>query len=120
MNRLRVLIADDHPVFRYGLRALLLTEPMMEVVGEATTGDEAIHLATTLLPDVILMDLNMPMGMNGIEAIQHILAITPNTAILVLTMFDDDDSVFAAMRAGARGYLLRGRRARKRYAQFTL
>ncbi len=108
MNRLRVLIADDHPVFRYGLRALLLTEPMMEVVGEATTGDEAIHLATTLLPDVILMDLNMPMGMNGIEAIQHILAITPNTAILVLTMFDDDDSVFAAMRAGARGYLLKG------------
>jgi DNA-binding NarL/FixJ family response regulator len=107
MNLIRVLIADDHPVFRYGLRALLAVEPTTEVVGEATTGEETIALASTLVPDVILMDLNMP-GINGIEATQRILAVQPTIAILVLTMFDDDDSVFAAMRAGARGYLLKG------------
>ena len=107
MNRVRVLIADDHPIFRYGLRALLSAEPTTEVVGEATTGEETIEFATRLVPDVILMDLNMP-GTNGIEATQRILAVLPTIAILVLTMFDDDDSVFAAMRAGARGYLLKG------------
>jgi DNA-binding NarL/FixJ family response regulator len=107
MIAVRVLIADDHPVFRYGLRALLSAEPTTEVVGEATTGDETVELATRLTPDVILMDLNMP-GINGIEATQQILAVLPNVAVLVLTMFDDDDSVFAAMRAGARGYLLKG------------
>lgn len=107
MSRVRVLIADDHPVFRYGLRALLSAEPTTEVVGEATTGEETIELATSLMPDVILMDLNMP-GINGIEATQRILAVLPTIAVLVLTMFDDDDSVFAAMRAGARGYLLKG------------
>lgn len=107
MNQVRVLIADDHPVFRYGLRALLSAEPTTEVVGEATTGEEAIELATTLVPDVILMDLNLP-GINGIEATRRILAAQHTIAILVLTMFDDDDSVFAAMRAGARGYLLKG------------
>ena len=107
MIAVRVLIADDHPVFRYGLRALLSAEPTTEVVGEATTGDETVELATRLTPDVILMDLNMP-GINGIEATQQILAVLPSVAVLVLTMFDDDDSVFAAMRAGARGYLLKG------------
>ncbi len=107
MSGVRVLIADDHPVFRYGLRALLSAEPTTEVVGEATTGEETIELATRLLPDVILMDLNMP-GINGIEATQRILAVLPAVAVLVLTMFEDDDSVFAAMRAGARGYLLKG------------
>lgn len=107
MESIRVLIADDHPVFRYGLRALLSAESTTEVVGEATTGEEVIQLAVSLQPDVILMDLNMP-GMNGIEATQHILSAAPNIAVLVLTMFDDDDSVFAAMRAGARGYLLKG------------
>lgn len=107
MIQVRVLIADDHPVFRYGLRALLSAEPTTEVVGEATTGEETIEFATRLVPDVILMDLNMP-GINGIEATQRILAVLPNVAVLVLTMFDDDDSVFAAMRAGARGYLLKG------------
>jgi DNA-binding NarL/FixJ family response regulator len=108
MSRIRVLIADDHPVFRYGLRALLLAEAtMMEVVGEATTGEEAIALAAKSLPDVILMDVNMP-GLNGIEATRRILAATPQIGILMLTMFDDDESVFAAMRAGARGYLLKG------------
>lgn len=108
MSRIRVLIADDHPVFRYGLRALLLAEAtMMEVVGEATSGEEAVALAAQCLPDVILMDVNMP-GLNGIEATRRILAATPQVGILMLTMFDDDESVFAAMRAGARGYLLKG------------
>lgn len=104
---IRVLIADDHPVFRFGLRTLLKADPMLSLVGEATTGEEAIAQVSELVPDVILMDLNMP-GMNGIEAIQQILADHPQVHILVLTMFDDDDSVFAAMRAGARGYLLKG------------
>src|ERR1700694_81275 len=103
----RVVIADDHPVFRFGLRTLLKADPTMEVVGEATNGEEAIAQASQLSPDVILMDLNMP-GMTGIEAIRRILAGQPHVHILVLTMFDDDDSVFAAMRAGARGYLLQG------------
>jgi len=110
MNRIRVLIADDHPVFRYGLRALLLAEATtMEVVGEATTGSEVVTLAAQCVPEVILMDVNMP-GLNGIEATRRILAATPQVGILMLTMFDDDESVFAAMRAGARGYLLKGAR----------
>ena len=103
----RVLIADDHPVFRFGLRTLLKADPAMEVVGEAMNGEDAIAQAASLHPDVILMDLNMP-EMNGIEAIRRILADHPQVHILVLTMFEDDDSVFAAMRAGARGYLLKG------------
>lgn len=108
MSRIRVLIADDHPVFRYGLRALLTAEATtMEVVGEATTGEEATVLATQCQPDVILMDVNMP-GLNGIEATRRILAATPQVGILMLTMFDDDESVFAAIRLGARGYLLKG------------
>lgn len=107
MDNIRILIADDHPVFRYGLRALLSAEPTTEVVGEATTGEEAIAQALSLQPDVILMDINMP-GVNGIEATRRIITEIPHVSILVLTMFDDDDSVFAAMRAGARGYLLKG------------
>lgn len=107
MERIRLVIADDHPVFRYGLRTLLQGEAQFEVVGEATTGQEVIELAATLHPDVILMDLSMP-GLNGIEATRRILATDPQTNILVLTMFDDDGSVFAAMRAGARGYILKG------------
>jgi len=108
MNRIRVLIADDHPVFRYGLRALLEAEATrMEMVGEATTGEEAAALAEQCAPEVILMDVNMP-GFNGIEATRRILAARPQVGILMLTMFDDDESVFAAMRAGARGYLLKG------------
>jgi DNA-binding NarL/FixJ family response regulator len=108
----RVLIADDHPVFRFGLRTLLKADPAMEVVGEATNGEDAIAQASSLLPDVILMDLNMP-GMNGIEAIRRIQADHPQVHILALTMFDDDDSVFAAMRAGASGYLLKGAEGRE-------
>lgn len=110
MNPVRLLIADDHPVFRYGLRALFSAEPTIELVGEATTGEETIQQASVLLPDVILMDLNMP-GINGIEVTRRILATQPTCAILMLTMFDDDASVFAAMRAGARGYLLKGAEA---------
>jgi len=107
MESIRVVIADDHPVFRYGLRALLRAEPGIEVVGEATTGAEAITLATTLEPDILLMDLSMP-DVNGIEATRQIAQAAPQVGILVVTMVDDDDSVFAAMRAGARGYLLKG------------
>ncbi len=106
-ERIRILIADDHPVFRFGLRALLAAEPATEVVGEATTGDEAIRLAAELLPDIVLMDLNMP-STNGIDATRRLLAAMPHINVLVLTMSDDDDSVFAAMQAGARGYLLKG------------
>lgn len=106
MDPIRVLIADDHPVFRFGMRALLSAESDMTVVGEASTGGETRTLALEQRPDVILMDLNMPGG-NGIEATRQILAELPGLAILVVTMFEDDDSVFAAMRAGARGYVLK-------------
>jgi DNA-binding NarL/FixJ family response regulator len=106
----RVLIVDDHPVFRFGLRTLLKADPYLQVVGEAMTGEEAIAQVALLSPDVVLMDLNLP-GMNGIEAVQRILAKDSRVHILVLTMFDDDDSVFAAMRAGAHGYLLKGAEA---------
>ena len=107
MEPIRVLIADDHPHFRDGLRALLLSAPDLEVVGEAGDGEEAISLAAELQPDVILMDLNMP-GVGGIEATRRILRTSPHIAILVISMFEDDDSVFAALQAGARGYLLKG------------
>ena len=107
MDGIRVLIADDHPIFRDGMRGLLESVPDTEVVGEASSGEEAIALATALQPDVILMDLKMP-GCNGIEATRRILATSPHIGVLVVTMFEDDDSVFAAMRAGARGYLLKG------------
>jgi DNA-binding NarL/FixJ family response regulator len=103
---IRILIADDHPIFRFGMRTLLTALPDFTVVGEAVTGEEAIQLTETLLPDLVLMDLNMP-GMNGIDATARIRAQHPHTAILIVTMLDDD-SVFAAMRAGARGYLLKG------------
>lgn len=103
---MKILIADDHPVFRFGLKALLATEPDLEVVGEASTGAHAVTLAAELAPDVILMDINMP-DLNGIEATRQIVRAHPNTGILILSMLDDD-TVFSAMRAGARGYLLKG------------
>ena len=104
---IRVLIADDHPLFRDGMRGLLGSLPDMEVVGEASSGEQAMALARELQPDVILMDIKMP-GINGIEATREILHISPRIGVVVVTMFEDDDSVFAAMRAGARGYLLKG------------
>ena len=107
MDPIRVLIADDHVLFRDGLRGLLRTAPETELVGEATTGDEAIALAASLQPDVILMDIQMP-GIGGIEATRQIVQASPHITVLVVTMFGDDPSVFAAMRAGARGYLLKG------------
>ena len=103
----RVLIADDHPLFRDGLTALLDDGPGTELAGTATTGTEAVDLARQTQPDVVVMDLQMP-GLSGIEATRRITADSPHIAVLVLTMFDDDDSIFAALRAGARGYLLKG------------
>ncbi len=107
MDIIRVLIADDHTLFRDGLRALLTSIPDIQVVGEAATGQETVAQAAALQPDVILMDIQMP-DMNGIEATRQILRTSPHVGIIVLTMFKDDDSVFAAMRAGARGYILKG------------
>ncbi len=107
MEPVRTLIADDHPHFRDGLRALLLSTTDVEVVGEARDGEEAIRLAARLQPDVILMDLNMP-GTGGIEATRRILHTSPHISVLVVSMYEDDDSVFAALKAGARGYLLKG------------
>jgi len=106
MSQLRILIADDHPVFRHGVRALLESTPEVEVVGEVTTGEEAITLAESLKPDVVLMDIQMP-GINGIDATRRIVQTSPYIRVLVVTMFQDDGSVFAAMRAGARGYILK-------------
>jgi DNA-binding NarL/FixJ family response regulator len=103
---IRVVIADDHVFYREGVRALLNNVPDIQVLGEAATGEEVIARATALNPDIILMDLKMP-GLNGIEATRRIMQTQPEIGILVITMFDDDDSVFAAMRAGARGYLLK-------------
>ena len=107
MDPIRILIADDHPLFRDGLRALLESVADMQIIGEAATGDEALVQARVLQPDVILMDIKMP-GLNGIEATRRILQTSPHIRILILTMFEDDESVFAAVRAGARGYLLKG------------
>lgn len=101
-----ILIADDHPLFRRGMRSLLSPIPDFNVVGEASTGEEAIRLAAELQPDVILMDLHMPGG-NGLAATRAILQANPDICILVVTLFEDDDSVFAALRAGARGYVLK-------------
>ena len=103
---IRILLADDHPIFRFGMRTLLTSMPDLTVVGEAVTGEEAVQLVETLLPDVVLMDIHMP-GTSGIEATARIRIQHPQTAVLIVTMLDDD-SVFAAMRAGARGYLLKG------------
>jgi DNA-binding NarL/FixJ family response regulator len=106
MESIHVLVADDHRLYREGVRKMLGMAPDIEIVGEATTGDEAITQALALQPDVILMDLKMP-GVNGIEATRRILYASPRIGVLVLTMFETDETVFAAMRAGARGYLLK-------------
>ncbi len=104
---IRILLADDHTLFRDGLRALFASVSDVEVAGEAATGEEAISLAEELQPDVILMDIQMS-GLNGVEATRQIVQTSPHIGVIVLTMFEDDDSVFAAMRAGARGYVLKG------------
>jgi len=103
-DRIRVLIADDHPVFRDGLHALVDAAPDLDFVGEATTGVEAVDLAASGRPAVILMDLRMP-ELSGIEATRRILEADPTVGILIVTMSEDDESLFAAMRAGARGYI---------------
>jgi DNA-binding NarL/FixJ family response regulator len=104
---IRVLIADDHPLVRQGLKAALAPVPEVEVVAEAATGSAAIREAVLHQPDVVVMDLQMP-DLNGIDATRELRRVVPSAAVLVLTMFDDDDWVFAAMRAGARGYVLKG------------
>lgn len=107
MNTIRILIADDHTLFREGLSAILDAAEDTEVVGEAAGGEEAVQKAKSLSPDVILMDIMMP-GMNGITATRTVLKDDPEIGVIVLTMLEDDDSVFAAMCAGARGYILKG------------
>ena len=107
VDPIRVLIADDHASFRSGLAAVLETAPDLVIVGEASDGEAAVAAAATVHPDVILMDLTMP-GTGGIEATRRIVEAAPHVAILVLTMDADDESVLAAVRAGARGYVLKG------------
>jgi DNA-binding NarL/FixJ family response regulator len=106
LETLRVLVAEDHPLYRKGMISLLSSVPEFEVVGEASTGEEAVARAAQLQPDVILMDLQMP-EVNGIEATRRILRADPGVHILMVTLFEDDDSVFMALRAGARGYVLK-------------
>ncbi|MEW1840160.1 response regulator transcription factor [Nonomuraea angiospora] len=110
---MRVLVVDDHPLYREGLITALESLPDVEVVGEAPDGREAVRLAAELTPDIVVMDLNLPArdggpALNGIDATREVVRHRPETAVLVLTMLDGDDSVFAAMRAGARGYLVKG------------
>ena len=107
MKPIRILVVDDHKLFREGLTALLQGAQETAVVGEAATGAEAIAQAEAVMPDVILMDIQMP-DMNGIEAARRILAGQPTIGVIMLTMLEDDDSLFAAMCAGARGYILKG------------
>ena len=104
---IRALVVDDHPLFRDGLVALLATLPDVEVVASVGTGEDALRAVAAHAPDIVLMDLNLP-GMPGLEATRRIVATAPDTAVLVLTMVDDDQSVMAALRVGARGYLLKG------------
>ncbi|MEU4490045.1 response regulator [Streptomyces sp. NPDC052016] len=104
---IRVLIADDHPVVRRGMSALLASLDGVEVVAEAATGEEALREAQLSRPDVVVMDIQMP-AMDGVEATRRLAALLPEVAVLVVTMFEDDETVVSAMRAGARGYLLKG------------
>src|SRR4051794_5917367 len=106
---IRVLVADDHATFTRTIRLLLADEPDVEVVGTASDGDEAVRRTIEMQPDVVLMDLDMP-GTNGIDATRQITEAAPHVAVIVLTMFDEDESVITAVRAGARGYLLKGAR----------
>jgi DNA-binding NarL/FixJ family response regulator len=105
-RRIRVLLADDHPVVRAGLTGMLAAEPDLTVVGEAASGDEAVALAARLRPDVVLMDLRMPAG-DGVSATARIRAALPETRVLVLTTYDTDADILRAVEAGAAGYLLK-------------
>lgn len=107
MPPIKLMIADDHTLFREGMKALLAVTDDIQIVGEAEDGDTAVETSRQVQPDIILMDINMP-GLNGIRATERILAQQPQTRIIMLTMLEDDASVFHAMRAGARGYLLKG------------
>jgi len=106
LERIRVLLADDHTLFRKGIRSMLEEMPDVEVVGEAATGREAVEQACTLVPDVVLMDIKMP-EITGIEATRQVLQENPHIGIILVTMYDDPESAFAGMRAGARGYVLK-------------
>jgi DNA-binding NarL/FixJ family response regulator len=109
MDRMRVMVVDDHDNFRKGLEAMLAAADSVDLVGTAADGRTAVELALELQPDIILMDLHMP-RLNGVEATARIVQSSPHIGVLVLTMMDEEDSVFAAVRAGARGYLLKGAR----------
>jgi DNA-binding NarL/FixJ family response regulator len=106
MERLSILLVEDHPLFRRGMRTLIASVPEFELVGEADDGDTAVTMAIEHQPDVVLMDLQLP-GRSGIGATRAITATLPTIKVLVVTLFKDDDSVFAALRAGARGYILK-------------
>jgi DNA-binding NarL/FixJ family response regulator len=113
VENLHILIADDHPLVRSGVRTFLNSVSGIEVVGEASNGEEAVTQALVLHPDIVLMDLQMPgknssQGWNGIDATKAILRNNPHIGVIVLTVFENDDAVFAAMRVGARGYILKG------------
>jgi len=106
MEKIRVLIVDDHTLFREGLKALLSRQESIEIVGEAGNGAEGVEKVIELSPDVVLMDLNMP-DITGVEALRRILGIKPETKVLILTVSEDDEDLFSAVRAGAMGYLLK-------------
>jgi DNA-binding NarL/FixJ family response regulator len=103
----RVVVVDDHPLFRQGIGALIRDSPETELAAEAASGEEAVARCAEVEPDVVVMDVHMP-GVGGVEATRQILRARPQTAVVMLTMMEEDDSVFAAMRAGARGYVLKG------------
>ncbi len=105
--RIRILVADDHPIVREGLVAILETQPDFDVVGETATGGEAVRLATTLAPDILLLDLEMP-ELDGVEVLRRVRVQCPSTRVLIFTAFDTDERILAAVRAGASGYLLKG------------
>lgn len=107
MTTIQVLVVDDHTLFREGMCAIFENVPDIEVVGQASSGHEAVSQVKSLLPDIVLMDISMP-DLNGIEATEQVLALKPDTGIIMLTMVENNDSLFAAMRAGARGYILKG------------
>ena len=112
MRKIRILIADDHAVVREGTRRILEQEPDMEVVGEAGDGEEAVNLATSLKPDVAIVDVSMP-KMDGIEATRRIKAACPSINVLILSAYDDDQFIFSLLEAGAAGYLLKSIRSRE-------